>query len=182
MQKLRLLLVASGFCLQQLVAPVAVISSESPQVSPAQYNEKLAALKLEYKDEAVSRAFEQAQKNTDDFLQRLEPTTHGQTHSPEWALHYHNAAVEAQAGNWSAAGQELIKMFSQQDDLPDAILLKALVDQKLNDYNQALSDLEHLYKLRKERSNGYKSATEISTGRKDGYWIYMQVMNSYSEN
>jgi hypothetical protein len=169
-------------CLLNFVSYQPVFATQAKRhvvTTAAVYTACLPALKNRYQDDAVMTAFEEAQKDPSKFLDKLSGAC-GE-HPAEWTPYCRNAIDSARKDDWLAARNQLSMALGLERDLPDWLLMKAVADQKTTAFDAAISDLEYLCKLRKERASGYKTIWEIKNQSNDNYWLSSRVLESYSK-
>lgn len=155
-----------------------------PQLLPtsAIYADCIPKLKEKYRDEIVFVAFEEAKKDTADFLNRLSEVCGGSEHSALWVTNCQNAVKSAKSDDWLEARNQLSLALGLERDLPDWLLMKAVADHKTGALSTTILDLEYLCKIRKDRKDGYKTLWETQSRLPDSYWYASKVLESYSNS
>ncbi len=137
------------------------------------YSTCISILREKYLDEAVFAAFDAAEGDTKKLLEELSKECIGSTHSSEWVTHCQNAVIAAKKENWVEARNQLSIALGLKRDLQDWLLMKAVADHKTGALAATVEDLENLCKIRKEKTDGYKTVWATERG------VEENPLNSY---
>ncbi len=137
------------------------------------YNTCISKLREKYRDKAVFAAFDAAEGDTKKLLEELSKECIGSTHSAEWVTHCQNAVIAAKKENWLEARNQLSIALGLKRDLQDWLLMKAIADHKTGALSATVEDLENLCKIRKEKTDGYKTVWATERG------VEENPLNSY---
>ena len=148
-------------------ASADVISKEensSIRIGIEEYKHCLTELNDRYNDQPVTICFAEASKDSELFLKNyVHPFL--TEHSQAFLVTLQAAVFSAKKNEWQAAETKLKKVLQEKPDLPDVILLKAVTEKQLGNYEAVLSDLSRLLALRQASKNGYK--TSLATNNSD---------------